>query len=212
MSAVKKLSIDENSYEQTILQFLYQGSFDRAVTMILRGLAELEGDEKFTCYGDEIFGYLVKATGDYVSAQEIFSMFKEDLWKGICTYKPTHTLRSWLYCVARNARNRYYTRDRYREVIPLTTNKAAGLYVSSNSSAVHQAEQKNKLLQVMYSHLTPDERDLLIFRVDREMAWDEIADSLGIESAAARKRYERLKRKIASIIEKLRQDPNLNSV
>jgi len=50
--------------------------------------------------------------------------------------------------------------------------------------------------------LPPDDHTLLVLRLDREMAWEEIATVLSgsgtpVTAAALRKRYERLKEKLA---------------
>ncbi|MFN0252360.1 MAG: hypothetical protein ACKV2T_36125 [Kofleriaceae bacterium] len=47
--------------------------------------------------------------------------------------------------------------------------------------------------------LEPDDQMLLGLRVDRDLAWPEIATILGAEAPALRKRYERLTKRLRDL-------------
>jgi RNA polymerase sigma-70 factor (ECF subfamily) len=52
--------------------------------------------------------------------------------------------------------------------------------------------------------LEPEERTLLILRLDREMSWNEVAEVLSgegdpVDAAAVRKRFERVKDRLAKL-------------
>ena len=44
--------------------------------------------------------------------------------------------------------------------------------------------------------LTPEERTLLILRIDRDMPWGDVARVMEVDEPVLRKRYERIRRKL----------------
>ena len=71
------------------------------------GNLELAASETFEIYGDEILGFLIVRLRNVSDAQEAFSMFAEDLWKGMPVFELRCSARGYLYTLARNAANRY---------------------------------------------------------------------------------------------------------
>jgi RNA polymerase sigma-70 factor (ECF subfamily) len=70
--------------------------------------------------------------------------------------------------------------------------------VATESRAGGRRDRLRRLRQA----LDPEERTLLVLRLDRELPWEEVAlvlsgDGAPLEPAALRKRFERLKGKLA---------------
>src|SRR5262245_22227918 len=72
------------------------------------GDAELRAaaTEAIAGYGPQILGYLVRLVRDEESAREVFSVFCEDLWKGIRGFRRECPLRVWAYKLALHAARR----------------------------------------------------------------------------------------------------------
>ena len=60
-------------------------------------------------------------------------------------------------------------------------------------------------LEVLRAELTAEDPTLLALRLDQELTWDEVAEVLSVEgravdAATLRKRYERIKARLAVIV------------
>lgn len=150
-------------------------------------------------YGPGILGYLCAVLRDDVAAGEAFSVFSEDLWRGISGFRGESTLRVWAYRLAWHAAMRHH-RDGYRRRSrPLLTGEAEAIAVEIRSStAVHLRDTARDALATLRAGLTLEENALLVLRIDRKLSWGEIADGLTPEGgerpaeATLRKRFERL--------------------
>jgi RNA polymerase sigma-70 factor (ECF subfamily) len=178
------------------------GDYDGAATAALKG------------FGAEIFGFLVALHRSETDASDVFSVFSENLWKGIRGFAWACTLRAWAYTVARNASHRFRRGARKHEQgrVPLSANPAVEAVVEQVRTATLtylKTAQKDKFAAIRET-LPVDDQMLLILRVDRELAWDEIARvmldeegageaRLRTESARLRKRFQLVKEKLFAL-------------
>lgn len=184
---------DTLALERTIDAELARGELPAAATAAVRG------------YGPQILGYLVAILRDDAAAYDVFSQFSEDLWRGLATFRRECSFRTWAYKLAWNAALRF-RRDAFRRrVRRLQTTEVSKLVeeVHSASRIYQQTAVKDRMAQLR-EQLEPDEQTLLILRVDRNLAWKEIAQVLAegdtpVEESALRKRFERLKVKLRTL-------------
>jgi RNA polymerase sigma-70 factor (ECF subfamily) len=71
-------------------------------------------------------------------------------------------------------------------------------------SATERKRALRSTLIAQRARLSPEERALLVLRLDRDLAWREVATVLSadgepVDEAALRKRFERLKAKLAQL-------------
>ncbi|MCR9164209.1 MAG: RNA polymerase sigma factor [Nannocystaceae bacterium] len=192
-------SSTDNLLEAEIRQRWDAGDMQDAATVALRR------------YGPELLGYLHAMANATPRADpdELFSRLCEQLWKHLPTFRWESTVRTWAYVVARNllrAEARAAAGPRGR-VEGLRDTHAARIAAHVRSTtAVHLRTESKDALQRIRDGLDPDDRTLLILRVDRGMAWREIAAVMHGEAdteldpakaaASLRKRFERLKAKL----------------
>jgi RNA polymerase sigma-70 factor (ECF subfamily) len=177
--------------DRDIRALLDRGEGDQAATRTVEGL------------GPGIYGYLCSLLEED-DAKEVFSMWAEDVWRGLATFRGDASVRTWCYRLAWHASCRF-RRDafrRRREAIP--TSAASRLAASVASRSGMAPGSRRERLERLRASLSPEEQSLLVLRVDRELEWDEIADILSVEgepvtSPALRKRFERLKEKLAEL-------------
>jgi RNA polymerase sigma-70 factor (ECF subfamily) len=158
--------------------------------------------------GPAIFGYLCSLLEED-DAKEVFSMWAEDVWRGLSAFRGESSVKTWTYRLAWHASCRF-RRDafrRRREGIP--TSAASRLAASVASKSGMAPGSRRERLERLKAELTPEEQSLLVLRVDRELEWDEIAEILSLEGApvtspALRKRFERLKEKLADLARRQR--------
>jgi RNA polymerase sigma-70 factor (ECF subfamily) len=179
------------SLDREVAALRRQGDLEAAATLAIRTL------------GPEILGYLTALLHDAGDASEVFSQFAEDLWRGLGSFRGEASLRTWAYRLARHAALRH-RRDPYRRRGErFETTQASVVAGSIVASTAIRHEQRAQQLAKLRSKLAEDEQTLLILRVDRGLSWSEVAEVLrgddGVrpEEAALRKRFERLKDKLA---------------
>lgn len=152
--------------------------------------------------GPPVFGYL-RTLLDEDDAREVFSQWAEDLWRGLPGFRGDCTLRAWAFRLAWHAAARFW-RDPYRaRAERLPTSIASRLAASAARSSALPGGRRDRLHRLRAA-LDPEEQTLLSLRIDRELEWQEIADVLAAEGAPAsvpalRKRFERLKDRMASV-------------
>ena len=176
--------------EPRILALLDAGDVSAASTEALRG------------YGPQVLGYLTAVLRDEDDAHDVFSQFAEDLWRGLPGFRRESAIRTWAFRLAWHAASRY-ARDPYRKRHrPILTTEASKIaeQVRSTFSTYAPGGRADKLLKLRES-LDTEEQTLLILRVDKAMAWEDVAEVLRADGepatpAALRKRFERLKEKL----------------
>jgi len=184
----------QEAVELQVAEALRRGRFDEAASAGLRG------------YGPEILGFLI-ALGPS-TAEDAFSQFCEDLWRGLPGFRAQASFRTWAYTLARHAVVRVRRDPWSRRASPLSDlGPISGIAeeLRSSTASFLAARVRDRVTQLR-DQLEEEDRALLVLRIDRQMAWGDIArvmvgaDAPDAEitkrSAALRKRFERLKLEI----------------
>ena len=151
-----------------------------------------------------VTGFLAGQLQNETDTAEVFSQLTEDLWRGLPGFGWRCSLRTWLYLLARHAASRF-------RVSPWNRGGRTGdssldeqiAQVRSQTEPWLRTEVKDRLRQLRDS-LDPDDRLILVLRLDRGLSWNEVAlvtlgeektaaDALRRESARLRKRFQDLK-------------------
>jgi len=176
--------------EAHILRALARGAFDEAATLAIR------------TYGPQILGYLARVLGSQDAAADAFSLFSEQLWKGLPGFQGQSSVRVWAYRVAWSAALRVQSETYRRRRTRLRTSMASRLAaeVLTRGSGSAPGDQMDELRR----QLEPADRALLVLRLDQRLPWEEVAEMLGadgerVEAAALRKRFERLKERLREL-------------
>ena len=178
--------------ESEIQELLRVRDFEGAATGALR------------LYGPDVYGFLVNLTGGEPDAAEVFSQTAEDLWRGLASFRGHCTVRTWLYLLARHAAGRY-RRSPWNRGARTGESKLDALVAEgrSRTSPWLRTDVKNKW-RALRETLDPDDRVLLVLRVDRDLQWNEVArvmlgdeapsdGDVAREAARLRKRFQLLK-------------------
>jgi len=153
--------------------------------------------------GPEILGYLRGVLRDDAAAGDAFSAFAEGVWRGLGAFRGEGSLRAWCYrvawrCVLSRQRDPYLCRKER-----LDTTLASRLAGRVFASTALRVEQQASALDRLKERLGADEQTLLTLRLDRRLSWAEVAEVLAEDGAvrpdeaSLRKRFERLKDKLA---------------
>jgi len=155
--------------------------------------------------GPEILRFLRSILRDEEDAADAFSHFSENLWRGLPRFRRQSSLRTWAYRIAWNSaftlRNDAWHRHKQR----FATGEASRLAEEIRTKTVVRVERQRDALEDLRRTLSPEEQALLVLRVDRELAWEEIAEILSAEGKPVQaltlmKRFERLKNRLAELL------------
>ena len=105
---------------------------------------------------------------------------------------PRHKIRAYCIVIVRNCA---YARYRKTDEVPMEMNAAAGAAIKHPEDVLLEKENAEEL-KCIIRKLSGDERMLLQLKYVDEANYKEIADVLGITEETARKRAERLLRKL----------------
>lgn len=194
---------DATATELLVKDAWTRADFARAATIV------------YEAYGREVYSFLLALFPGSSSADDVFSQFNEDFWRGLPGFGWRCSMRAWCYHLARNAAHRHRRaphNDRKRH-LPLSQSPwADGAFQSRRTSTYPhlQTEVKNEF-QRLREKLEPEDQELLTLRVDRELSWHDVvhvmlapeqpADDAFIrkKEAALRQRYVELKKRLKQL-------------
>jgi len=182
--------------EREVRGLLQSRQLDPAATLALR------------TYGPELYGFLASQLGNEADTAEVFSQLAEDLWRGLPRFQWRCSLRTWLYLLARHATSRFRASPWNRGGRTGDSKLDAQIAeVRSRTEPWLRTEVKDRLRRLRDS-LAPEDRLLLVLRLDRQLAWNEVAlVTLGEEAATAeelKKESARLRKRFQDLKEELR--------
>jgi RNA polymerase sigma-70 factor (ECF subfamily) len=165
-------------------------------------------------YGRELFGFLLGLSGDHDRAGDAFSAMCERAWTALPKFRWDSSLRVWLYTIARHEFLRAVRRDRRNLPLSVAPAVAEAVAVIRTATAAHQRTEIKAAFAKVREALAPEDHMLLGLRLDRRLAWNEIATilgdgdpaHLGRDAAVLRKRYQRLKARLQELSAQLLPD------
>ena len=185
-------------FEQEVRLACQQGELARAAASVLDQL------------GPELRSFLVARLRSEPDGEEVFSIFAEKLWRGLPTFAFRSSVRTWAYALARNAAHNYVAaacRDPARHVTLDKADDDSELRARTRTrTEAHRRTETKVRIRGLRDRLSADDRMLLVLRVDRDMAWRDLAQVLlgdanrdvddhvlNREASRLRKRFERVK-------------------
>jgi RNA polymerase sigma-70 factor (ECF subfamily) len=185
--------------EQEIRAACERGDFDGATTMVIEGL------------GPKILGVLAAQLRSASDAAEAFSLFAENLWRGLPKFQWRCTLRAWAYRIARHAAVRWATASERRPERNLSLEGTGVFEIAErvrSSTLDHLRTEVKSAIRRLREELAEPDQMLLILRVDQSMEWREIAAALADEDLVAdalERETARLRQRFLFVTGKLRQ-------
>jgi RNA polymerase sigma-70 factor (ECF subfamily) len=194
------VKIDHAHFDVRLRELLDGGHAGDAATLALE------------TYGSEIYALFFALHRDESQASEMFSLFCEQLWKGLRGFEGRSTFRTWAYTVAWHAVSRWRTQERSRrEVLLEDDSEFARLAdrVRTTTQSRLMREKRSRLRELRET-LPEEDQAILILRVERELDWRDLArvlhqgeplDEAGLqrESARLRKRFQAIKERLRAL-------------
>lgn len=125
---------------------------------------------------------------DEDAGHEVFAAFCELVVRGLPAFEGRSSFRTWSYTLARNAayRHRHGRQRRAAREVELSDDSPLSALVAKvrTETALHLKTEVKSRVAVLRDSLPEEERSLLILRIERGMAWIDIARILRDPAAA----------------------------
>ena len=182
-----------------------QGDHEKVAEVVLNG------------YGSELYSFVLgQVHGDASQADDVFSQFSEDFWRGLPGFEWRCSIRAWSYKLSRHACIRYWRsgHKRWERCAPVTLESLVDEIEqrARSTTRVHMRTAVKDKVRELRDQLDQADRDLLTLRVDRGLSWRDVAfalrsvdeagsgdDELRRFEAALRQRFVEVKRQIKAL-------------
>jgi len=185
--------------DDCVRTLIMAGDSAAAVTEVMRRLAP------------EIRGYLARVLGNDVDVDDVLSATTERLWESLTRFEWRCSVRTWAYVIAHHEMYRF-RRDGRKHLagrVPMSelTDLVANGHTATGSAL---ASGRRRELTRLRDELSPEDRELLVLRVDRGLAWHDIAlafmaspeghtdDERRRVAARLRQRFQAIKKRLAA--------------
>ncbi|CAN5790110.1 hypothetical protein BH11MYX4_BH11MYX4_52540 [soil metagenome] len=164
-------------------------------------------------FGPEIYGFLVAFHRDDEDASEVWSRVTERLWAGLDRFGWHSSFRTWVYAIARNTSIRYRQEKKRRreEALPEGSSVDLAARIRTDTASWLRTSARDRFAALRDS-LPEDDRMLLVLRVDKDLAWNDLArvmlpedappldeEGLKREAARLRKRFQHVKERLLEL-------------
>ncbi len=174
-------------------------------------------------YGPEIAGFLGAMLRTPDEASDAFQVFCEEMWKSLPHFRQESSYRTWAYAIARHMAFRQIRSPHRKPArnIPLSSAPevvAIADRVRTSTVQYLRTEVKDRVAELR-EQLDPEDRALFVLRLNRKMAWTDIARIIDGEdlseaiakkrATALRKRFQRAKVQVRALVagdERLQSD------
>lgn len=185
--------------EERIAAAMAAGDHRTAATEVIRG------------YGPRILGYLNVVLRDDLDAGDAFSLFAEQVWRGMPGFAGRSSARTWAFKAAWSAAMKVRD-DAWRRLgRRLETGEASRIADDVRTRTGLRYERQRAELETLRLLLSDEDQTLLVLRLDQELSWEEVAEVLAqdgeaVDPATLRKRFARIKERLAEIIREQRRN------
>lgn len=128
--------------------------------------------------GPKVLAFLLHRLGSPSEAGDVFSMFSEDLWRGLPKFEWRCSVRGYCFALARSAavRFRLQPHQRPERRLPLEDARLSSLVeeVRERTLTYLRTEAKTQM-QALFAELPEDDRALLQLRLDQDLGFRELA-------------------------------------
>jgi RNA polymerase sigma-70 factor (ECF subfamily) len=182
------------------------------------GHIDLAIERTVRAYGPELITWLVSMFENDADAYDAFSRMCEELCHSYTRFDRRCSIRTWCYMLARHAAFHVRSQPRKRREVPLSELPSVLGAVSQAWNTTRRAKQHaQNIYAEIRGQLDEDDQALLILRVDRDLAWRDIAivflgedaseDEVTRKAAMLRKHFGRVTQRLRELAaRRLRRD------
>ena len=139
-----------------------------------------------------LYRYLLRQLRDAALADEFF----QDVWQKVIAaragWTPDAPFGTWLYRIAHNRLGDHWRAAKYRPPAPEDADERAARIPDSDTPERQLSEfEQRRRLQLALDALPPEQREVVLMRLEQELTLEEIGDITGVgrETVKSRLRY-----------------------
>jgi RNA polymerase sigma-70 factor (ECF subfamily) len=149
---------------------------------------------------DAVFGFCLRRTGSWESAQDCTSLVFLETWRLRSTLRETSSGMAWLFGIANNVlRNSSRARRRHTDLLRrLPLHEVEHGFENEAAERVDAEQQLKRVLRVL-NRLPARERDVISLATWAQLDTAGIADALEIPAGTVKSRLSRARRKLVDL-------------
>lgn len=162
-------------------------------------------------YGSEILSLLRSRLRSDGNAREVFGMFCEDLWRALPSFEFRCSSRTWAYVLARHAELRFRSEPARRPErnLPFSEQLERSAERARTSTSPYRQTVVQERMRQLRRRLAEQDELILLLRIDRGLAWREIAcvfmpSHVAADGAVLQREAARLRQRFQAIKQLLR--------
>jgi len=139
-----------------------------------------------------LYRFLLRHLRDAALADEFF----QDTWQRVIAaregWKPEAAFGTWLYRIAHNRLNDHWRASKHRPAAPVDADERTARVPDPDTPERQLSEfEQRRRLQLAMDELPPEQREVLLLRLEQELTLEEIGEITGVgrETVKSRLRY-----------------------
>ncbi|MES2791515.1 MAG: sigma-70 family RNA polymerase sigma factor [Planctomycetota bacterium] len=180
------------------------------ITECLQGRTDAFG-QLVTRYQERLFGTLVTMLGSVEDARDVAQEAFVQAYQKLESFRGQSAFYSWLFRIALNSSVDHHRRQRRPTVSIDASREQSGteptdLHPEASPSFSIERTERQKLVQVALSKLSPEYRQVLMLKEMEDLKYEEIAALVKIPVGTVRSRIHRGRAELKDILERLLGD------
>jgi RNA polymerase sigma-70 factor, ECF subfamily len=194
----RAVTIDHTAFTARVLLQLQQGALTEAATDAIR------------TYGPEIYALFASTHRSEQDANDVFSVFCEQLWRGLAGFEGRASFRTWVYTIAWHCSARFRAQQAARLEVLSPDSRLAALADEVRVTTMSRLRREHRTrIQELRQTLPAEDQMLLILRVERDLDWLDLVRVMHpdqeLDAAAMTRESARLRKRFQSVKERLRE-------
>ena len=129
-------------------------------------------------YKRQLFTYLLRFSGNSVTAEDLFQETLIKVWNGFPSYKEQNRFSAWLFSIAHNIAMDSYRKNKLRRHISAVEELPEIIDYKTHLSELEESELKQIVVESL-KLLPEQQRNVFLLRQHGEMTFKEIAETTG---------------------------------
>lgn len=171
----------EKESDETLMFFYQEGNYDAFTELYQR-------------YASKIYGYVISKVREPQLAQDLTQQVFLKIHKNRSRYQPEFPFTAWIFTITRNGLTDFYRKKKENLTLDLHSNSLQELPVESSSNDSSDGVSRWEGFQI--ETLTPEQQQLLTYRFQEGLTFEEMAVRLKSSSQTLRKKVSRLMAKM----------------
>lgn len=160
-------------------------------------------------YGDRLFNTVFRLLGNTEDAQDVVQEAFINAYQSLHTFRRDSQFFTWLYRIAYNTAVSHKRKHKGTVSIEASRNGESGVGIDPLDVSEHnqpgnamQKAEEERGIQKALNQLSPEHKEVLVYKEIEELKYEEIAEILGVPVGTVRSRLHRARLELREILER----------